>query len=640
MPGFSPRLVVLLLAGFLGGTAVGWISHRDLSPHTSALSGPPSTSSSSPGAGSAGQPGGPAAREVSKNVPRKTSGGTDPALPASLTKFSELVRGALKFADYTDRQIRLREIMRAIPVKDLPAAYLLAKKVEQSGDRAVLSALGSRWAESDPRAAAAFALKVGTDDSMFAQNYLLEGVIWKWAIIAPAEAVTWVEAAPPGTHRDSMVVNVIGVMAEKHPQAALQMLRRNATALNNWGNVVLNFFSTWAGRDSAGAAAGALQLNGRLEQEAVTGVAKTWAERDPRGALRWIDGLPKTFARQNLIETVGSEWADKDPRAELAWARGLKDDVSRRAATVSGISRLATADLGAALDLIQTLPAGEDHDQAIQAAAQSAAQNDVHGALQIIDQMSAGPTRNNLMQSLCSVWSESEPRVALDWLMQNAPAGKGNYGLDAMIQSWITRAPEDAIAWAEALPGGDRRDSVMSRIVSSFVETDLDRAQALFAQLSPAAQGNAASAIADAIFQESPEKARAWAQSLPEGAAQKSALGVLGNQWASEDPVAAAQWLGTLPVGKARDAAIASFSDSVFARDPEGALAWSRTISSPRDRDGSLEQLVRQWLRSDSTAARAWLDASTQIAPDEKNRILNGAPRYTYRYYGPFGFPF
>ncbi|HEY2344135.1 MAG TPA: hypothetical protein VGH90_13920, partial [Chthoniobacteraceae bacterium] len=356
-----------------------------------------------------------------------------------------------------------------------------------------------------------------------------------------------------------------------------------------------------------------------------------------KGALRWIDSLPTSLSRQNLFQPVARQWAEKDPRAEIAWARGLTDEASRRAASANGISRLATADLSAALALIQTWPAGEDHDEAIRAAIQSAAQDDARGALQILDQLPAGPSRNALMQEVCATWGQSEPRAALDWLMQNAPAGKGGYGLADLIQGWMTTAPEEAATWAEALQAGDRRDSVMSKIVEEFVKTDLDRAQSLFAQLSPSAQGNAAGSIVNAILQESPEKACTWAQSLPEGLAQRKAFGELGQQWAAQDANAAAQWLGTLPKGKARDAAAASFSDSTFARDPEGALAWSQTISDPRDRDSSVEDLVRQWMESDSAAARKWLDANTQISADEKDRILNGAPRYGYTYFRGMG---
>ena len=364
---------------------------------------------------------------------------------------------------------------------------------------------------------------------VFRQNSVLWGVISKWVVTAPADAVAWVEASPPGTNRETMVVNAVISMQEKNPQAALQVLRRNTTALNGFGNIASTLFSTWAGHDPQAAAAGALQLNGSLEQEALSGVAKAWAERDPRSALHWIDSLPKTLARQGLVQSVGDEWAGNDPRAELAWARGLKDETARRSATLSGISSLATADLGAALDVIQTLPAGDDHDQALQAAAEKAAESDARSALKILDQMPAGPMRNDLMRQFCANWGEAEPRAALDWLIQNAPAGKGGYqNVGDMVETWMQSAPDEAMAWAEALPAGDNRDTIMARIANGFVKTDLDRAQSFFAQLSPSAQSNAAREIANAIFQESPEKACAWAQSLPEGAAQKRAFERLG----------------------------------------------------------------------------------------------------------------
>ncbi len=542
------------------------------------------------------------------------------------------MREALKQSDYSTGTHRLREILRAIPVADLPAAYLELKKLSQTEAWRVGEALGARWAESDPRSAAEFALRTEAAPDFIGRNPLLDGVISKWAETSPTAAIAWVEAAPPGASHNAMVITAVEVMADKNPQLALQMLRRDGTALNRTGNVALNIFSTWAGHDLQAAASGALQLNGKLEQEAVTGVASAWAERDPRAALGWIDTLPKSLARQDLVETVGRAWAEKDPRAELAWARSLSDEASRRAALTSGVRRLATADLGAALNLIQTFPAGEEHDQAIAVAAHGAAETDVRSALELVDKLSAGPVRNDLMQQLCLAWSQSEPRSALDWFIQNAPAGKGDNNLNGMVQAWMGNAPEEATAWAQALPPGDRRDSILSRIVSGFVTSDLDRAQSLFAQLPPSAQGDAAGLIVNAIFQDNPEKASAWAQSLPAGGAQKSAFTILGQQWANNDTTAGAQWLGALPEGQARDAAIGSFTSSAFDRDPAGALAWAQTIGDDRDRANHVEQLVRRWLRSDSSAAKSWLDANTQLTPEAKDRILNGPPTWGYQY--------
>ena len=204
MPRLPLRIVILVLAGFLGGTAAGWFSHRELTRPTAVPAEARSIPTGASGQGSFLPPGDVASGEASKSPSPYASREVDPAVPPSLAKFPALVSDALKLPDVIDSGVRLREIMRAIPLEDLPAVYLQAKEFGPQ----VLSALGQRWAESDPPAAAAFALKQGADQ-MFGRNALLQGVFSTWAVTAPANAMAWVEDSPPGAYRDSMMVEVI-----------------------------------------------------------------------------------------------------------------------------------------------------------------------------------------------------------------------------------------------------------------------------------------------------------------------------------------------------------------------------------------------------------------------------------------------
>jgi hypothetical protein len=537
-------------------------------------------------------------------------------------EFARAVHNAMGIRDWTDRALRLREIVRGIPVEELPAACENAKKSTRSDSYMVLSALGSRWAESDPRGAAEFAAKFETGD----YNSLLSGVMEKWSASAPAEAAAWTEALPPGNARSNAMYNVIYTEARRNPEQALEVLRRQSLSGNGrW--YANNLFNEWAGRDPEAAAAAAVQLKGAMADGALQAVARSWGQADPAKAMAWASKVPDLSARKGLIGSIASEWASSDPHAELGWARSLTDVTMRRAAMTNGIASLAGTDVPAALEEIRAMPEGKDRDIAVQAAAQRIAGNDARSAVELLEQLPAGLMKNQSIDRVCSIWGQSEPRAALDWYMQNAGsrAGSGYYwgGIGGTVQGWAASSPDDAIAWAKAQPPGDNRDTALAAIVNGLTATDFDRAQSLFGELSPEGQKSAVYSLANNLFQQDAGKARTWAEALPPGPAQNNAFGVVAAGLANQDPAAAAQWLGTLAPGKSLDSAVANFSQATFDRDPEGSLTWALTISDPKNRDRQTEQLFSRWLSSDSTAARTWLEANQQITPEEKNRILH-----------------
>jgi hypothetical protein len=484
----------------------------------------------------------------------------------------------------------------------------------------------------------AFGLKAGSYGSWGGFNPFLNGAVDEWLNISPAEAIAWVQALPPGSGRSNQIQEMIGSLSQTDPHEALQLLQKNTFAMGGqW--VAESLFDNWAGRDPEGAAAAALELKGDVGISALRSVARSWAKEDPAKAMAWASSVPNVSARKDLITSIAEQWSQSDPRAEIAWALGLSDTNMRRETLSTGIARLAANDLPAALEQIHAMPSGEDRDRAVLAAANTAATKDAHGALRLLDELPAGLNRNSAAARLCDTWGQTDPRGALDWLVQNVPAAKAdgwsvsgsfgrNYynnspGLASIVQRWVGSSPQDAIAWAQALPDGDNKNSAMAAVVQSLASTDFSLAESTFNQLPADAQQIAASTLTNNLLQQDTAKARAWVESLPEGAAQNNGLMAVARQWADQNPTAAADWLGTLVPGKGRDNAIAGYSSAVFQSDPESALSWVMTIADARDRDQQTERFAAWWLRTDSAAARNWLQGNQQITPEEKDRILN-----------------
>ena len=513
--------------------------------------------------------------------------------------------------------IRLREVIRCLSVAQLPAAVEQAKKVAKTERWEVLTELGRRWAEIDLKGAIAFGLKSGSSGGY---NSFLHGAVAAWSRAAPAEAISWVNALPPGEERSRLSGTLITSIGRDDPAAALGLLQRQNYTYGVMPAVDL--FGAWTARNPQAAAAAALGLTGSLRNVALGEVARSWAQDDTQEALAWANTIPNIPSRKDVLMAITRQWAEVDPRAVIRWAGNNPDDYIGRRAFAEGISRLAAVDLPAALSEIQALPAGNEHDQAIITAAQTLSQTDALSALPLLEQLAPGSQRNQALADLCEVWGAADPRAALDYLFRNAPPSSNSI-IEITIRNWASRAPEEAIAWGTALPDGDGRDAALAAMVNALVGTDFDGAQKLFEQLSADGQGLAADAMTRNLVQQDVNQARQWAEALPQGKARNNALEILASQWAYDNPVATAQWLNGLPSGVARDRAVVGFGRATIDRDPDSALTWALTITDPKVRADTIEHLVWKWQIADASAAREWLGASTALTVDQKRRILD-----------------
>ncbi|MHA3771340.1 hypothetical protein ACXR0O_07350 [Verrucomicrobiota bacterium sgz303538] len=540
--------------------------------------------------------------------------------PVPVGSFSDSVRAAVKLGDYTDRLIRIREIVRTLSVDQLPDAFEQVKRLSRSERYQVLNELGRRWAELDVKGAIEFGVKSGRVSSYAGFDTFLQGAVDKWASTAPAEATAWVNAQSPGEERNSMINVILRGMGRNDPQAAVQFLRSQGASWQG-GWAVDELFANWAERNPEAAIAAAAELKGNANRAALRGAARAWGQENPQAAMAWGERLTDPVARRSVIGNIVDQWADNDPLGVIAWSRNAKDQDVQRDAVSRAISQLAGRDLPTALAQIESLPAGEGRDSAVMAAANSVGRQDARAAIQLLSRLDPGPERTRAISQMCSVWAASEPRAAVEWMFQNTTPSEVGYESTNVLGRWTEKAPDEAIAWVQTLPPGDRRDAAMAGVAASLSNLDPRRAQTLFNQLSPESKASVAERFAYAMTQQDPENARAWAEALPPGKAQSTAYGVIAYQLANKDASGTAEWLGTLPAGAARDQAVVGFSNYASRRDPEAGLAWALTISDEVDRMQQVEALLKQWRSTDSGSARNWLNTNRQLTPEQKRRI-------------------
>jgi hypothetical protein len=668
--------VVIVIAALIVGWLAGYLMSdskesktQESSPRTGVLN-PASYGTSS------GSTHGEALRDTAGDVTvfKPVGGNGDPG-----AQFESLMRGALRITDNTDRVVQLREIARWISPANLPSAVEKAKRLPYSERWQVMQALGARWAEVDPAGAAAFAVKDG--GSRYGWNDLLSGIIDKWASIDQQAAVGWIDKQPQG-RQQYLMQSLIQSVARRDPESALEILKaRPANSQMGW--IHQQVFEQWSQRDPAGAARAAEGMEvGAPRERALQSVAASWASQDPAAAIKWTESFSDKAAQNKLLRSVVQSWADNDARAVIQWAGSVPEANLRQEFLGAAISRLAQSDAAAAETQLRAIPPGQERDNLVSQVAYAAANQDPKAALAFVELLPNGPGRTNVtaniairlassdpknaaemflslppaqlgyqveqfvgnlatrnmefarewvdqlsdarlrsqaIRAIGGVLARGDPRGAAEWLMQKQPGSD----LTWLVNSWVRNSPKDVLAWARELPEGEAKCSAQASVVQNLIWSDLEQARSTFAnELSPEAQVNAASNLANQWAQRDLAAARTWAESLPPGGARDNALGGMVRSWATQDATAAAQWLERFAPGDERDRVVTQFAGTVAKRDPEGALAWAASIGDPDLRGAQLEQLAGRWLQQEPIAARQWIASTDQLTPSARRRII------------------
>ncbi len=609
----------LLLAALLG-ILLGWSWGRDA--HSD---GVPTTAATAPSQ--------KAAEDQDDEEKSAQAGADAPGQDTKLTihaaDFVAAVR-ALKDLTTAERTRKVRELARAIPVAELPAALEIERQALEAGKensydtRELICALANRWAEVDPREAGAFGWTWKEGD---AKRSFLSALMGKWESKNFAGASAWLQAQPAGATRDSLIPMIATMVAKTDPKAAMAMARSmssDGAAQNLECQLIVN----WLHSDPASAATAAIECkigdrklfdHGQPLPYGGDTVGEIWARHDPPAALAWVS--EHATARNEVIGNICRAWAKREPAAALAWVLQSDEKTIRMDVIKTAVSGLAEKDLPAALSQARALPAGEQRDAALAAAVQGAAKANPQAAAQLLGEIPAGTGRDNAAMQICQSWAATDPRAALNWLFQSAPPPAGSMSGDAfggIIKKWLTKDAGQVAAWAQSLPAGESRDAALDSVVAVMAPVNLPLAQLLFEKLPPQVQGRAAAALAEQYVSIDFDGARDWAAGLPPGPGQAVAMAKVAEVGFGIDPQETAQWINTLAHGPGRDGAIMAVSGSMRYEDPDGAVSWALSISDPLDRVDSLEKVSYQNL-----TARALINSATQLTAEEKAHLLS-----------------
>jgi len=317
-------------------------------------------------------------------------------------------------------------------------------------------------------------------------------------------------------------------------------------------------------------------------------LVRRWAKDNPQEALERLKQMTGSGDQQNLMSTVISVWAETDPEVALQAAIAISGG---RNFGYSALSSLAKKDGARAMELAQQY---------------------------------AGRLDSSIQNQVLQTWASSDARSAAAYIELKGPDSIKSQARQ-IAWHYTMQYPDEAYEWAQRMGLADDAN-VASNMGNALVQTDLNKAEALFAQLPPSASRSGL--FTNIVSQRSKvdlAEAHKWLSQYKDeakyGEAQKSLmyewsrrdptaaievalevedetyrvryLSLAANSWYDRDSQAAVSWVYDLPQSNSRDRIMASLSQKVSHSNQEEALYIANQIVDEQLRQNAIENLKR-----------------------------------------------
>ena len=481
-------------------------------------------------------------------------------------------------ADHATRAQTLRALISRLPANAL--ARLLDRLVAASApaDRALCQLAFDHWTETDAPAATRWAAERAASSEP-ADRALLElarQALRVWAKQDVASAAAWVFAMGEGNVSDRLAPQALAALAEADPAAALQ-----AHGARAWGGGV-----------------GIVNLAAPL---------RAWALRDPAAALGWIAAQPATQPRlyEQLLAFLSHTHQEG---RRLAEALVRQPGIPRRAEAIAEMIRRHEMDRPA--EAITWLESLADADLRRRVLAHLATRHDAYHpekSLPFALALPAGQERTQALARTLDVWHRTAPEVAKHWIQtsDDPSVAVATAPIHAALLADIARdEPATALAEWEKLASPVAREAAIVPIVEAWSASDPGGALRWYV-----------------------ERSRGTSPNLMPPA-------TLLFPWAQKDPEAALRWTEDFVAGTPsfltkewrdviRDRSFDALGGGLHAEAPRAeTAALLAKIRDPRLRAEVLEHHAREWLTKDPAAARAWLENSDALSPEQVAALL------------------
>jgi hypothetical protein len=329
-------------------------------------------------------------------------------------------------------------------------------------------------------------------------------------------------------------------------------------------------FGRWAEVDASSAMAfsNSMGFGGAFVRPTIL---QSWASVDPANAAKYYAQNPREFAMMGMMGGGGG-------RGQMGGQGG--------ASIIA--SEWARQDPTAALAWANSLTT--EKSQAMSAVVGEVAKTDPVKAAGMLQTME-GTDKSSAYRTVAEQYGASNFSEAQSWI-RTLPADQQDAALASAIGGLSRNDPQAAAKQVALMSDGEAKDGAISDVVGPL------------ARLNP-------QAAADFLKQGSED-------------AQQNSMRELMPSWVAKDPSSALSYATSLPDGDVRDSALQSYVFANNSAAPADLVQSAESITNERYRSRAIGMTVNRWMREDAPAAKAYVEQTTAIPEDSKQRILEG----------------
>lgn len=339
----------------------------------------------------------------------------------------------------------------------------------------------------------------------------------------PEIAGAWERALlePDPLVRTRKLADLLGSLTAENAPLVAEVFQRFEKSGRNFESEQNLFLRAWGRVDGGAAVAFTTKGGTELKAKSKTLAALAgWAATDASSTRAWLEGLPDTAPREELIYGLLDGWSTVSFAAAASYAESRPRSQARDGFRELLLERsLALGGVPAAQQWFQSIPDNEHNSlykqRAFDEVIRSMLYRDPAAAAQWLAQqggrayLTAGP-----ITETAAKLAQTAPLEALRWLenFRVAPDGAVKAGVATVMTDWAKRDVNAAGLFLQ----GQAQHPEYDALAGSF---------------------------AQAVAKSDPRSALAWAQSIHDETARSAAQDAVGKVWLRQEPDAASAWL-------------------------------------------------------------------------------------------------
>jgi len=330
-----------------------------------------------------------------------------------------------------------------------------------------------------------------------------------------------------------------------------------------------------------------------------------WAEVDPTAAMAFTDsmGMAGAFVRPTVLQG----WASTDP---VNAAKYYTDNPGQFAMMnmMGGRGARGMGGQGAA-----GIIAGEW------------AKQDPAGAME----WAAGLKSNkgDAMTAVITQVAKTDPSKAAE-MVGGMEAEEQGGAYEMIARQWGAKSFAEASAWANGLPE-EQRAAAMSAAIEGLAQSDPDSAASEISKMTDAdARRDAVPTVARNYARTDVRGSMDWLNSLGDDEAKKDSMREVMPIWAASDSEAALGFIKSQTSPEVKDRAAETYVWSNRTTPPAQLAEVAGMITDEGSRNRATGVVAARWMQEDKEGATQFINGSTAINDDMKERLLSGRPMW------------